>query len=82
LADGVVRNKWASSFKRLPPNLLVDTLQHIPENESLDEDRVRIGRIIKFGLAETDMAGHEYLPDAQVEAIADWVVVNRRHVNR
>ena len=37
------------------------------------ERRLQLARIIKFGIAGTDMPGHEYLPDSEVVAITLWV---------
>ena len=34
----------------------------------------RLCEIIKFGLAGTDMPGHEYLSDSQVAAIARQII--------
>jgi hypothetical protein len=41
-----------------------------------------IARMTKFGLKGTDMAGHEYLPDEQVMAIADYVADQRESVHK
>ena len=76
-AGGEARTRWASSFTRLPPNLATDHLLYIPADEGSAQLRARIATIIKFGLPGTNMPGHEYLPDAQIEAIAKWVVAMR-----
>ena len=44
--------------------------------------RKDIARITKFGLKRTDMAGHEYLPDEQIVAIADFVADQREAVHK
>ena len=41
-----------------------------------------IARIVKFGVKGTDMAGHEYLPDAEVAAIAEYVASQRQTEGR
>jgi cytochrome c oxidase cbb3-type subunit 2 len=51
--------QWRSSFKRIPPNLSSGLF--LPAN--------RIAKIIKFGIAGTDMPGHEYMPDGDIAAL-------------
>lgn len=71
LPSGRARRKWSSSFKRLPPDLGADTLLYVPRSDTGQGIRkAKIAQIIKFGLPGTDMPGHEYLPDADIEAIA------------
>lgn len=72
-AVGTARQKWSASFHRLPPDLAHDALQHIPATAKPPELRTDLARIAKFGLQGTDMAGHEYLSDEQVVAIAEYV---------
>lgn len=81
-AAGRVRTQWAASFRRLPPNLFSDSLRHVSSAESSDQRRLRVAQIIKFGLPGTDMPGHEYLPDDQIEVIAGWVVGERLSAER
>ena len=71
--EGAARRKWSSSFKRVPPDLARDVLKHVPAESAPAE----IARIAKFGIQGTDMAGHEYLPDDQIEAIAMYVAEQR-----
>lgn len=74
LGDGRARGTWSSSFKRLPPDLGTDKLLYVPDPGTSPEARkTKIAQIIKFGLPGTDMPGHEYLPDADIEAIATSV---------
>jgi cbb3-type cytochrome oxidase cytochrome c subunit len=75
-ADGAVRQKWGADFKTLPPDLATAPL--LPQASSPTLRQNLIAKIIKFGIPGTSMAGHEYLPDAQVEAIARWVMSTRR----
>lgn len=70
---GKARERWGASFKRLPPNLQTDPLRYVPSTETSEARVLRIARIVKFGIGGTDMPGHEYLPDEQIEAIAQWV---------
>jgi len=70
---GVARSKWLSSFRRVPPDLAQDPLKHVSPESAPAE----IPRIAKFGIQGTDMAGHEYLPDDQIAAIASYVAEQR-----
>ncbi len=72
--EGVARRKWSASFKRVPPDLGRDALKHVSPEASPAE----IARIAKFGIQGTDMAGHEYLPDEQIEAISRYVAEQRQ----
>ena len=78
MPDGKARINWTSSFKRLPPNLFTDRLLYVPQDDNFDQRKKRIAQIIKFGLPGTDMPGHEYLADTQVESIAAWVAGMRK----
>ena len=71
LPNGRARRKWSPFFKRLPPDLGTDTLLYVPGSDTgRDTRKAKIAQIIKFGLPGTDMPGHEYLPDADIEAVA------------
>jgi cytochrome c oxidase cbb3-type subunit 2 len=72
-AHGATRLAWRSSFRRLPPNLATGPLLYVPISEAPPWRIKRISEIVKFGIPGSDMPGHEYLPDAQVAAIANWV---------
>jgi cytochrome c oxidase cbb3-type subunit 2 len=69
-ADGLTRQTWMRSFKRLPPDFVVGPFVYapvvLPSNWRLN----RIAEIIKFGLPKTDMPGHEYLADDEIGAMA------------
>ena len=73
-ADGLTRQTWKSSFKRLPPDLVTGPFVYAPPGSPLELRLHRIAEIIKFGLPGTDMPGHEYLADDRVAAIALHVV--------
>jgi cytochrome c oxidase cbb3-type subunit 2 len=76
-ANGGVRGKWSASFHSLPPDLVRGPMKHVAGDEARAQFRNDIARITKFGLRGTDMPGHEYLPDEQIVAIADFVVNQR-----
>ena len=69
---GTARKRWGAKFKVLPPNWAADSLAHFPNREPAAEWRLRLARIIKFGMPGTDMPGHEYLPDEQIQALAGY----------
>jgi cytochrome c oxidase cbb3-type subunit 2 len=60
-------------FNQLPPDLTVGPYLHLSLAEGIAERRIHIARIIKFGIHGTDMPGHEYLPDNEIEAISLWL---------
>jgi cytochrome c oxidase cbb3-type subunit 2 len=76
-ADGAARSKWSTSFHSLPPDVVRDRMRHVAADANPTELRMDIARIAKFGLKRSDMAGHEFLPDAQVVAIADFIADRR-----
>ena len=45
----------------------------IPSNANPEVMRVGLARIIKFGIAGTDMPGHEYLSDAAIVSLVSFV---------
>ena len=73
-ADGVVRQRWGADFRKPPQSLATGKWKDIPAKATPAEQRLELARIIKFGMPGTNMPGHEYLPDAQIEAMADWLV--------
>jgi mono/diheme cytochrome c family protein len=81
-SGGVARGKWSASFHSLPPDLVRGSMPHVAADATPAQLRMDIARIAKFGLKRTDMAGHEYLPDEQIVAIADFVADQRQSVHR
>jgi mono/diheme cytochrome c family protein len=71
-SGGTARSRWSASFHHLPSDLARDAFQHISADASPEQLRRDIARIARFGLQGTDMPGHEYLPDEQIAAIADY----------
>ena len=81
-SDGAARGKWSASFHKAPPNLARGPMPHVAVDATPAQLRMDIARITKFGLKESDMAGHEYLPDEQVVAIADFVADQRESAHK
>jgi cytochrome c oxidase cbb3-type subunit 2 len=70
--------RFHSGFQKIPPDLTTTPWTHMQKNLSHEEMRIQLMRIIKFGVPQTDMAGHEYLDDAQISSLADYVLSSRR----
>lgn len=68
--DGSLSGK----LTRGPANLLNGPFVWTAERENVNETRIGIARVIKFGVPGTDMPGHETLGDAQVLALADYLM--------
>ncbi|MDB6022203.1 MAG: Cbb3-type cytochrome oxidase, cytochrome c subunit [Pedosphaera sp.] len=73
-ADGLTRQTWKSSFRRLPPDFATGPFVYAPPGSPSNWRLKRIAEIIKFGLPGTDMPGHEYLADEEVAAMAMRIV--------
>jgi cytochrome c oxidase cbb3-type subunit 2 len=72
-ANGAVRQRWGNEFKKLPPDFATGPFAYAPTTADVKWRRNRLAQIIKFGLPATDMPGHEYLPDAEIVAMADYL---------
>jgi cbb3-type cytochrome c oxidase subunit II len=72
-ADGQTRLIWQANFKRLPPDLRVGPFFYLPPYGPTEQRMDRLAQIVKFGVAGTDMAGHEYLPDNEIASISLWL---------
>ncbi len=73
MPGGAARARWQTSFRRLPPDVYAGPFHWLPAGATESERLRRLAPLIKFGLPGTDMPGHEYLPDSEIEAIARWV---------
>jgi cbb3-type cytochrome oxidase cytochrome c subunit len=63
--NGATRVQWRTSFRRLPT--ILSTGPNFDIKTSITP--VQLAQIIKFGIPATDMAGHEYLSDADVASL-------------
>jgi len=63
--DGATRTEWRTSFHHLPT--LLSTGPYLDLNSTTTP--TQIAQIIKFGIPNTDMVGHEYLSDADVASL-------------
>lgn len=78
-ANGSTRQRWAGSFRRVPPDLAKETLMHVNPASSSEEQVNQFAHIIKFGIAETDMPGHEYMSDRDISALSRWLMQQRHY---
>jgi cytochrome c oxidase cbb3-type subunit 2 len=46
---------------------------HLPPTDSVSERRNHLATIVKFGIAGTDMPGHEYLSDNEIASLSLWL---------
>ena len=65
--NGAARAEWRTDFHKLPPD------QAALRSELDEYTTKRIAQIIKFGLPNTDMPGHEYFSDRQVASLTLWL---------
>jgi cytochrome c oxidase cbb3-type subunit 2 len=63
----------SANFRRQPPDLSKGPFVYAPPNLPSAVRRMQIARIIKFGIAGTDMPGHEYFNDETTFALTDLV---------
>ena len=75
-ADGRTRIKWQSDFIESPAILIAGTTtsgsRTAPQSARIDH----LAQIIKFGVPNSDMAGHEYLPDKDIASLSWWLTQN------
>jgi hypothetical protein len=57
-------------------------LAHILDNESYNQQRDMIAKVIKFVILGTDIAGHEHLQDSQIEDLANWITSMRKSAGK
>ena len=68
-ADGRTRLKWQSQFIESPAVLSAGALQQGTESGRIEH----LAQIIKFGIPDSDMAGHEYLSDLDIAVLSKWL---------
>jgi cytochrome c oxidase cbb3-type subunit 2 len=71
--NGRTRLRWQSDFIESPAVLVADpaplTSSTRPQPAQIDH----FAQIIKFGIPNSDMAGHEYLPDKDIASLSLWL---------
>ena len=75
-ADGRTRLDWESEFIESPAILNSGAMPigggMTPQSARVDH----LAQIIKFGIPNSDMAGHEYLPDKDIASLSSWLAQN------
>lgn len=73
---GRTRLRWQSDFIESPAILSAGALQS-GSSETAESTRVdHLAQIIKFGIPNSDMAGHEYLSDRDIATLGKWLAQN------
>jgi cytochrome c oxidase cbb3-type subunit 2 len=72
-ADGPTRRAWRASFKQLPSDLANGPYVYLSSVDSAKPQITRLAEFTKFGIAGTDMPGHEYLSDRDIASISLWL---------
>jgi cbb3-type cytochrome c oxidase subunit II len=72
-ADGRTRLKWQSDFIESPAILTAGSIAIGSSTTSQSERIDHLAQIIKFGVPNSDMAGHEYLPDKDIASLSSWL---------
>lgn len=78
-ADGAIRVEQGRDFRRLPPPLDAADLERLAGGKDTAQFQLQLARIVKFGIPGTEMPGHEYMPDGDVESMATWLAHMREH---
>jgi len=72
-ANGAARQAWSSAFRRQPPNLPTGPYRRLNPSGTQAQMAVQIARIARFGIAGTDMPGHETITPEQAASIGIWL---------
>jgi cytochrome c oxidase cbb3-type subunit 2 len=80
--DAGGETRWATGYKRRPPDLTVGPYLHLSPSDDSSLQRDRLARIAKFGIHQTDMPGHEYLSDTEIASISLWLSQQIRQPNQ
>jgi cbb3-type cytochrome c oxidase subunit II len=72
-ANGQTRLKWQSEFIESPAVLTVGPMRSVSASKPQPAQVDHFAQIIKFGIPNSDMAGHEYLSDKDVASLSLWL---------
>ena len=78
-ADGRTRLKWQSEFIESPAVLTARSALRVrstAEGSAICRSIDHLAQIIKFGIPNSDMAGHEYLSDNDIASLSLWLAQN------
>jgi cytochrome c oxidase cbb3-type subunit 2 len=71
--EGRTRMAWAGRFREVPADLPRGPWRYVSVSEPHERLLDELTRITKFGIAGTDMPGHEYLPDREIASLGMWM---------
>ena len=71
--EGATRLQWRTSFHRLPTILKTGPYFDLSATATAAQRQANLSQIIKFGIPNTDMPGHEYLSDGDVASLTLYV---------
>ena len=72
-AGGRTRTRWQAEFTESPAILSAGTMRGGNSAGSASATIDHLAQIIKFGVPNSDMAGHEYLPDTDIASLSMWL---------
>lgn len=72
-ANGATRHAWKAQFRHVPTDLAKGPFNTGPSADTAQQRSNDLARITKFGIAGTDMPGHEYLSDRDVASLSVWL---------
>jgi cbb3-type cytochrome c oxidase subunit II len=75
-ANGRTRIKWQSEFIESPAVLGFATVPSASAPKPQPAQIDHFAQIIKFGIPNSDMAGHEYLSDKNIASLSAWLAQN------
>ncbi len=71
--NGRTRLKWQSQFIESPAVLTAPAVQSTFSSKPKTSQIDHFSQIIKFGIPNSDMAGHEYLSDKNIAVLSLWL---------
>ncbi len=75
-ANGPTRLQWQSAFIESPAVLTLTPTQSALTSKPKPAQIDHFAQIIKFGIPNSDMAGHEYMSDKDVASLSLWLAQN------
>lgn len=73
-SDGVTRLRWQAEFIETPAILTPGVFSSKSGGTAESAELNHLAQIIKFGIPNSDMAGHESLTDRDIASLSKWLV--------
>ncbi len=80
--NGATRRTWKAEIEKVPPDLANGPLTYLSPSNTAQQRFIVLAQITKFGIAGTDMPGHEYLSDRDVASLSLWLQQRNPQLNR